>query len=63
MSLNAHPVPECLIRCDWNEVKKKNLVEKKKIGREKENERKKLVEKNLRNLILRQYQSADLKSF
>ena len=60
VSLNAHLVPEYLIRCDLNKMlKHKNMLDVKR----KKWKRKKMVEKNLRSLILKQYQSADLKSF
>ena len=57
--LNARPVPECLIRYDWTKcyAQKCFMLKKKKC------KKKKMVERNLRNLILKQYQGTDLKSF
>ena len=57
MSLNARPVPEYLIRCDLNEILN---IKRCFMYIQKEKE---MVEKNLKSLILKQYQSADLKSF
>ena len=57
VSLNGCPVPECLIRCDLNKI-----LNVRRYFMYIQNE-KKMVEKNLRSLILKQYQSANLKSF
>ena len=54
MSLNALPVSEYLIRSELN-----NMLSIKR----KKSKKKKMVQKNLRSLILKQHQSADLKSF